>query len=45
MDDLSLWELTAAIEGYQEANGPKPKVLTDDEFDDLAEVIDRHYGD
>lgn len=45
---MSLWELTAAIEGYQEAHSSKegraPAPLSDEEITELDAVIDEHNG-
>lgn len=45
---MSLWELNAAIDGWQEANGgdkaAKTQSLTDEEIEQLDAVIDAHYG-
>jgi hypothetical protein len=37
VEDLSLWEIVAFIDGYNRANADpeKPEAMSDDEFDDM----------
>lgn len=47
MDELSLWQFAAAVDGWnraQKGGGEKPDAMSDGEFDELLRQYEARHG-